>query len=241
MTIFSAIIVEDSRLARLELRELLKVHSYIKIIDEASHVDEGVQKINKQRPDIIFLDINMPEKDGFELLQALDNLPLVVFTTAYDQYAVKAFEHHAFDYLLKPISQKRFDQTIDKVLPLLTSRQTDKHNKKLNEDNQIFIKEGDDCWMVSLQQITMFEIMGNYTRVFFDDNKPLIYKSLNQVESNLPDDVFFRANRQQIINLKHINNIESWFKGSLKAYLSNGVTVDISRRQSQKFKQMLEL
>lgn len=241
MTTYRAIIVEDSRLARLELRELLKIHSCIKIIEEASNVDEGVEKINKHRPDILFLDINMPEKDGFELLETIDELPLVVFTTAYDEYAVKAFEHHAFDYLLKPISQTRFDKTINKLLPLLAERASSTLTKSLREDSQIFIKEGEDCWMVYLHQIALFEIMGNYTRVFFEDNQPLIYKSLNQIESGLPKDVFFRANRQQIINLKHINKIESWFKGSLKVQLLNGQTVDISRRQSQKFKQMLEL
>ena len=181
----------------------------------------------------------MPEKDGFALLEELDQLPTVVFTTAYDEYAIKAFEYKAFDYLLKPISQARFDQTIEKLLPQLQAKHQE--NKQLNENAQIFIKEGENCWMVALKDISLFEIMGNYTKVFFDNKSPLIYKSLNKIEKSLPPELFFRANRQQIINLKHINNVEVWFKGTLKITLSNGLETEVSRRQSLKFKHKLEL
>ncbi|MBL4661115.1 MAG: response regulator transcription factor [Alcanivoracaceae bacterium] len=237
----SAIIVEDSRLARIELQELLKSHPQIEIIAEAENVDKATQLIKQHNPTLIFLDINMPGKNGFDLSESLDQLPIVVFTTAYDEYAIKAFEHNAFDYLLKPISQSRFSKTMDKLLPHLMVKQSDSNEKSLTEKSQVFIKEGEQCWMMSLGQITLFEIMGNYTTVYFDNKQPLIYKSLNQIEKSLPDKLFFRANRQQIINIKHINNVEVWFKGTLKITLKNNIQVEISRRQSIKFRQMLEL
>ncbi len=235
----TAIIVEDSRLARLELKELLKSHVEINIIAEAENVDKAYELIQNKNPDLIFLDINMPEKNGFQLLEMLDKLPIVVFTTAYDEYAIKSFEYNAFDYLLKPIKQERLDKTINKIIPFLEKTQETK-NKVLTENDQIFIKEGEKCWMVKLQDIQLFEIVGNYTRVYFNDNKPLIYKSLNQVELKLPEDVFFRVNRQQIINIKKITKVTPWFNGKLKIELNNNIEVETSRRQALKFRQNLE-
>jgi two-component system LytT family response regulator len=238
MNKFSAIIIEDSRLARNDLKELLLQHPQFQIVAEAENVDDALIEIKKHNPQLIFLDINMPEKDGFALLEELDQIPIVIFTTAYDEYAIKAFEYNAFDYLLKPISQKRFDQTIEKLIPKLSQHNKSK-NKNLTKDSQIFIKEGENCWMIPLSQISLFETMGNYTTVYFQDNSPLIYKSLNKISENLPSDLFFRANRQQIINLKHISNVEVWFKGSLKITLKNNVEIEISRRQSIELRQML--
>ncbi|MEE9348506.1 MAG: LytTR family DNA-binding domain-containing protein [Flavobacteriaceae bacterium] len=240
MTKITAVIVEDSRLARAELKELLKNHPQIDIIGEAENVDKAYKIIQEKNPALLFLDINMPEKDGFELLELLDKIPLVVFTTAYDEYAIKSFEYNAFDYLLKPISATRFAKTINKLIPLLKDKETQTTSKKLITDDQIFIKEGEKCWMVALKDISLFEIMGNYTRVFFEDEKPLIYKSLNQIETQLPND-FFRVNRQQIIRLKSIDKVTPWFNGKLKITLFNGVEVETSRRQALKFRQHLEL
>lgn len=237
---FTAIIVEDSRLARSELMQLLKKHPEIQLVSEAENVNKALIEIKNHNPDLIFLDINMPEKDGFELLQELDQCPTVIFTTAYDEYAIKAFEYNAFDYLLKPISQKRFDASLERLLPQLTEKQKE-NRKQLTDSSQIFIKEDEKCWMIELKNISLFEIIGNYTSVFFDDKNPLIYKSLNKIEKSLPPELFFRANRQQIINLKHIKNVEVWFKGTLKITLNNGTEIEISRRQSQQFKQLLEI
>ncbi len=239
--IITAIIIEDSRLARLELKELLKQHANINIVAEAENADAGKKAITKHHPDLIFLDINMPQKDGFTLLQELDHVPTVIFTTAYDEFAIKAFEYNAFDYLLKPISQKRFDRTIAKLMPKMAKMREHARQKERQARSQIFIKEGENCWLVQLKDILMFEIMGNYTRVFFANKQPLVYKSLNQIEKTLPSTLFFRANRQQIINLNHIDKVEPWFKGSLKIILKNGNAIEASRRQSQQFKQLLEL
>ena len=236
-----AVIVEDSRLARNELKELMKVHKEIEILGEAENVDDGFKLINETKPDLLFLDINMPEKDGFELLEMLDEVPLTIFTTAFDEYAIKSFEYNAFDYLLKPINQKRFSKSIEKIIESINNNATPiiKNENALSLDKQIFIKDGENCWLVKLKDISLFEIVGNYTRVYFEDKKPLIYKSLAQVEEKLPTEVFFRANRQQIININHVKKVVSWFNGKLKIEMNSGEEIEISRRQSYLFKEQL--
>ena len=240
MITLKAVIVEDSRLARNELKELVKTHKEIELLGEAENVDDGFKLINETKPDLLFLDINMPQKDGFELLEMLDEVPITIFTTAFDEYAIKSFEYNAFDYLLKPINQKRFSSSIVKVLEQVNAEPTtvDTENT-LSLDKQIFIKDGEKCWLVKIQDVSLFEIVGNYTRVFFEGNKPLIYKSLAQVEEKLPKEVFFRANRQQIININHVKKVVSWFNGKLKIEMNSGEEIEISRRQSYVFKEQL--
>ncbi|PHS03810.1 MAG: DNA-binding response regulator [Kordia sp.] len=238
----NAVIVEDSRLARNELKELIKKFPNITILGEAENVDDGVVLIQETKPDLLFLDINMPEKDGFQLLEELDEAPLVIFTTAFDEYAIKSFEYNALDYLMKPISVKRFEAAIHKITDRFdSSNVSESPTQKLTENSQIFIKDGEQCWLVKIADIILFEIVGNYTRVYFDNNKPLLYKSLNQVEDKLPINNYFRANRQQIINTNHIKNVIPWFSGKLKLEMINGVEVEVSRRQSQSFKERLSL
>lgn len=237
---YTAIIVEDSRLARNELKELLIKHTSIEVVAEAENVDNAFNYIQNKMPDILFLDINLPQKSGFDLLEMLDEVPLVIFTTAYDEFAIKSFEYNAFDYLLKPISQDRFDKSILKVLDALKEKQVIS-NKKLTVSSQIFIKDGEKCWLVVVSDIKCFEVVGNYTRVYFNNEKALTYKSLNQIEAKLPDELFFRANRQQIINLNDIEKVDPWFNGKLKVKLTNNVEIEISRRQSIKFREQLGL
>lgn len=237
MNKITALIVEDSRLARNELKELIKVHPEIEVIGEAENVDDAYNIISQNMPQILFLDINMPEKDGFELLEMLDHIPITIFTTAYDEYAIKSFEYNAFDYLLKPMNSERFAKTVNKVIEAVTSASDAKRDVTL--DSQIFIKDGERCWMVKLKDISLFEVVGNYTKVFFDKEHPMIYKSLNQIEEKLVVGTFFRANRQQIINLEHIQNVVPWFNGKLKVTLQNEAEVEISRRQSIKFREQL--
>ncbi|NQY30570.1 MAG: response regulator transcription factor [Flavobacteriaceae bacterium] len=238
----NAVIVEDSRLARNELKEFLKEFPNITILGEAENVDDGVILIQETKPDLLFLDINMPEKDGFQLLEELDEAPMVIFTTAFDEYAIKSFEYNALDYLMKPINPKRFEVAIQKITERMNNRTAlETSIEKLNGDSQIFIKDGEQCWLVKIADIILFEIVGNYTRVYFDNNKPLLYKSLNQVEEKLPNSNYFRANRQQIINTNHIKNVIPWFSGKLKLEMINGVDVEVSRRQSQSFKERLSL
>ncbi len=237
-----AVIVEDSRLARQELKELLKNHKEVELIGEAENVDKAYELIQKEQPDLLFLDINMPEKDGFELLEMLDVVPITIFTTAFDEYAIKSFEYNALDYLLKPVNAKRFASALQKAEGKLKKNASpEAKSQKLNADSQIFIKDGEACWLIRIGEISHFEIVGNYTRVFFEDKRPLLYKSLNQIEEKLPEDSFFRVNRQQIINTNFIEGVVPWFNGKLKLEMKNGDEIEVSRRQSYIFKDKMSL
>ncbi|WP_047246297.1 LytR/AlgR family response regulator transcription factor [Maribacter thermophilus] len=243
MTHIKAVIVEDSRLARNELRELIKKYPQLEVIGEAENVDDAYTLIQETRPQLLFLDINMPEKDGFELLEMLDHIPITIFTTAFDEYAIKSFEYNALDYLLKPINEKRFAQAIEKIEEKLNAQKEEPvlENRRLTGNSQIFIKDGEKCWLIKIGDISHFEIVGNYTRVFFQDEKPMLYKSLNQIEEKLPQKYFFRANRQQIINTNYIVDVVPWFNGKLKLTMANGDEIEVSRRQSYLFKDKMSL
>ena len=241
-----AIIIDDERLARAELRKLLQEFPEVEVVDEAANVDEGISKIENHNPDIIFLDIQMPGKTGFDLLSELDRAPQVIFTTAYDEYALKAFEVNALDYLLKPIEPRRLADAMEKLAkgrqPNFHRSPTehDKHSL-LSEDDQVFVKDGERCWFVKLSEVRLFESVGNYAKVFFGPNKPLILKSLNALEERLDDKVFFRANRKHIVNLRMIEKIEPYFNGGLLLELKGGEKIEVSRRQTVKFKEMMSL
>lgn len=233
----TAIIVEDSRLARNELKDLLKEIPEVEIIAEAENADVAFEVINSQNPDLIFLDIQLPGKDGFQLLEMLENVPMVIFTTAFDEFAIKSFEYNTLDYLLKPINPKRLSQAIEKVKQKLAEK-TEKQDKKLDFEDQIFIKDGEKCWMVKISEIYLFEVEGNYTKVFFRNEKAVLTRSLNIIEKKLPQEKYFRANRNTIFNINYIQNIENWFSGNLMIKLPNDNQVEISRRQAVLFKEI---
>ncbi|HYJ63260.1 MAG TPA: response regulator [Parafilimonas sp.] len=235
-----AIIVDDERLARTELKKMLQDYPDINVIDEAANAEEGIEKIETQNPDIIFLDIQMPGKTGFDLLASLEKAPHVIFTTAYDEYALKAFDVNALDYLLKPIEPKRLADAVHKLNDEI-SREKDHGSNRgpLTEADQVFVKDGERCWFVKLSEIRLFESVGNYAKVYFGTNKPLILKSLNALEERLDDHVFFRANRKHIINLRWIEKIEPYFNGGLLVELKGGEKIEVSRRQTVKFKEMM--
>ncbi len=234
-----AIIVDDERLARQELKSLLAEFSEIEIIQECNSAMDAIEEVDRLKPDVVFLDIHMPGKDGFGVLEELDYTPHVIFVTAYDEYAIKAFEVNALDYLLKPIQTDRLKEAINKVNAELS--QPVMNNDKLGENSQVFVKDGEKCWFVKLGDVPMFESEGNYVRVYFDKNKPLILKSLNNLANRLDEDVFFRANRKFIINLKWIEKIENWFNGGLMVELKNGEKIEISRRQASKLRELKSL
>ncbi len=234
-----AIIVDDERLARKELHNLLAKYPSIEIIGEYDNAEDAISEIEKQKPDLVFLDIHMPGKDGFGVLEELIYVPQVIFVTAYDEYAIKAFEVNALDYLLKPIQPERLDEAINKLSAQLQNNNIP--TNKLNANDQVFVKDGEKCWFVKLEDVPMFESEGNYVRVYFKGNKPLILKSLNNLANKLDEDVFFRANRKFIINLNWIENVENWFNGGLMVKLKTGDKVEISRRQATKLKEMKSL
>lgn len=243
-----AIIIDDERLARTELRKLLQDFPEIEIVDEASNAEEGIQKIENHNPDLIFLDIQMPGKTGFDMLSELDHAPQVIFTTAYDEYALKAFEVNALDYLLKPVEPRRLADAVEKLRKSAHNGSPEKTNGHhteptsiLGENDQVFVKDGERCWFVKLSEVRLFESVGNYAKVFFGSNKPLILKSLNALEERLDDKVFFRANRKHIVNLRMIEKIEPYFNGGLLLELKGGEKIEVSRRQTVKFKEMMSL
>jgi two-component system LytT family response regulator len=239
-----AIIIDDERLARAELRKLLLDFPEIEVVDEAANAEEGIRKIDELQPDLIFLDIQMPGKTGFDMLAELERAPQVIFTTAYDEFALRAFEVNALDYLLKPVEPRRLADAIQKLQQGETreiNRQPAEfvNNSILGEADQVFVKDGERCWFVKLSEIRLFESVGNYAKVFFGPNKPLILKSLNALEERLDEKVFFRANRKHIVNLRMIEKIEPYFNGGLLLELKGGEKIEVSRRQTVKFKEMM--
>lgn len=232
-----AIVVEDSRLARKELIEMIKeLNIYIEIL-EAENGLQAVEKITKEKPDVIFLDIHLPGMNGFEVLEQLDFVPPVIFTTAFDEYAIKSFEYNAIDYLMKPIGKERLASAVKK----LPDPSPEEVRPKLEEGQQIFVRDGDKCWFVKIDDIRLFESVGNYTRVYFENEKPMILKTLNYLEGILDDKKYFRVNRQQIINVKFVNTIDKSFNGKLKIKLSTDEVVEVSRRQSSEFQALFSL
>lgn len=235
------IIVDDERLARNELKKILKDFPEIEIIEEAVNVADAKEKIEELNPQLIFLDIQMPGgKTGFDLLNDLEYMPKVVFTTAYNEFAIKAFDFNALDYLLKPIDAKRLAEAIQKVKKGIEQDHNIQKNV-LGKDDQVFVKDGERCWFVKLNEVRLFESVGNYAKVFFGTNKPLILKSLNSLEERLDNKIFFRANRKHIINLQKIAKIDSQFNGGLKVTLDGGEEIEISRRQAVKFRDTMSL
>jgi len=238
-----ALVIDDERLARKELTSLLGQFPKIEVIGEAVNADDAQEKIENLKPEILFLDIQMPGRNGFELLESLDQVPKVIFTTAYDEYALKAFEVNALDYLLKPISKERLEECIQKIIDGEQSEQKGKSDEeyKLGLNDQVFVKDGDKCWFVRLSNVRLFESDGNYIKVYFDNVKPMIHKSLNALDKKLDDRSFFRASRKHIINLSWVDSIESWFNGGLLVKMKGGDKVEVSRRQASKFKDMMSL
>jgi len=231
------ILIDDEPLAIMELQAMLKKYIDIEVVATAENAIDAINKINEHKPQLIFLDINMPSKSGFDLLEELDEAPLVIFVTAYDQYAIKAFDVNALDYILKPVNTDRLAEAIEKIKKQIGQNKS--NESKLTIDKRIFIKDGEQCFFVPLAEIFLIESVGNYARIFYQDKKPLLHKSLNYLEEKLPDTHFFRAGRQHIINTHFIKNISPFFNSALQVEMQSGVKIDISQRQSVKFKEIM--
>ncbi|HXA49271.1 MAG TPA: LytTR family DNA-binding domain-containing protein [Candidatus Acidoferrum sp.] len=226
-----ALIIDDERLARVELRRLLGAHPEVEIEGEAREGEEALELIAKATPDLIFLDIQMPGMTGFEVLERLDDVPQVIFTTAYDVYALKAFEVNALDYLLKPIQPERLAAALAKVRPRAEPARLE----------QVFVRDGERCWIVRLPDIFLLESEGNYTRLCFGNERPLIRRSLNALEEQLDPAMFFRAGRKEIVNLKWIERVDLGIAGGLTVTLRGGRQVEMSRRQSARLREVMSL
>lgn len=240
-----ALLIDDERLARNELRRLLAAHPDIEIVGEAVDVEDAAAKVAELKPGLLFLDVQMPGADGFSLLERLDPpLPAVIFTTAYDEFAVKAFEFNALDYLLKPVDPNRLIAALERLRgreSALAGSAAPLAATRLSLEDKVFVREGDRCWFVPVKSIRLLESEGNYTRLHFDDNKPQLFRSLTAMEERLDPRNFFRANRKQVINLTWVEGIEPWFSGGLLVKLKGGLKVELSRRQAQDFRERMSL
>ena len=234
MKTYKTIIIDDERLAREEVKRALSNYPEFEVLGEAANVDEAIVLIEKEHPDIIFLDIHMPEKSGFDLLEELTMVPKVVFTTAYDQYAVQAFEVNATDYLVKPLREERFSVTIEKIKAEFAKTEVKKDPLPMHY--KIFIKDGEQCHFIPLSDIRLIQSMDNYARLFFNEEKAMIKRSLNLLQEKLDPTVFFRINRSQIINTHYIKEIHPYFNNKLQIIMTSGEKLEVSSRQSAKFK-----
>ncbi len=230
------LIVDDERLARAELRRLLAAHPEVQIIGEAANILEARQAIEEMAPELILLDVQMPGGSGFDLLATLEHVPAVIFTTAFDQYAIRAFDVSALDYLLKPIEAPRLASALQKFKK---EPEAARDKPQLSApDGKVFIKDGDRCWFVAMEQIILFESEGNYTRVYFDRNRPLLLRSLNQLEARLDPERFLRVSRRQIVNLDFVVDIAPAPAGGMVLTLKDELKVPMSRRRAAQFKQL---
>jgi two-component system LytT family response regulator len=226
-----ALIIDDERLARSELRRLLAAHPEVEIRGEARNGEEALELVERLAPDLLFLDIQMPGLNGFELLERLEDVPQVIFTTAYDQYAIRAFEVNALDYLTKPVVPARLGAALAKVRPRSVPARLER----------VFVREGERCWIVALSDIFLFESEGNYTRICFNGQRPLVRRSLDSLEAQFDPAMFFRASRREIVNLKWIDRVDITASGGLLVTLPGGKAVEMSRRQSIRLREILSL
>jgi two-component system LytT family response regulator len=237
----NALLVDDERLARQELRRLLGGHANVTIVGEAVNADEAVARLAEPSIDLVFLDIQMPGGSGFDVLERLDRVPLVVFTTAFDEYAVRAFEVNAFDYLLKPVRPERLASALEKARAMLATAREVRPERPRSSAERVFLRDGERCWIVQWAEIVLFEVEGNYARAYFGSNRPLIRVSLNALEAKLDPAVFFRASRQHIVNLRFIESVETTPDDTYIIHLKNKSEVPVSRRQSRQLRENLGL
>jgi two-component system LytT family response regulator len=234
-----ALIVDDERLARNELRRLLAAHPALEIVGEVANPIEARAAIEALAPDLVFLDVQMPGGSGFDLLASLDAVPAVIFTTAFDQYALRAFDVSALDYLLKPIEPARLAHALRKFEALVAlPAPVPAPQQAPAADGKVFIKDGERCWFVALEQIMLFESEGNYTRVYFEANRPLLLRSLNQLEARLDPERFLRVSRRQIVNLDFVTGIAPGPGSGMVLTLKGEIKVPMSRRRAAEFRQL---
>jgi two-component system, LytTR family, response regulator len=239
-----ALLIDDERLARSELRRLLASIPEVEVVGEAGNAGQARELLRTLAPELLFLDVQMPGETGLDLLATLEPpVPHVIFTTAYDEFAVKAFEFNALDYLLKPVDPARLAAALERLRQRAASPASAAAlaPARLAPEDKVFVREGDRCWFVTVQSIRLLESEGNYTRVHFDEVQPQLFRSLNAMEQRLDPRCFFRANRRQLINLRWVDKIEPWFSGGLLVELKGGVKVELSRRQAQEFRERMSL
>jgi two-component system LytT family response regulator len=242
-----AILIDDEPLARLMVKEYLQPYANIEIVAECNDGFEGVKAINQHQPDLIFLDIQMPKITGFEMLELIDNPPKVIFTTAFEEFAIKAFEAHAVDYLLKPFSKERFDKAMNKLLLQQRTTVDGKATQDVLEtasqapaqSNRIVVKDGGKIKIIPITQVQYLEAADDYVRIHTADGKFLKKKTMGFFEASLPAEQFVRVHRSYIINTSLITRIDPYEKDSHLALLSTGAKIAVSRSGYAKLKEVL--
>jgi two-component system, LytTR family, response regulator len=233
-----ALIVDDEPPARRELRRLLSDFPWIDIVGESGNIMDAAAKIEELAPALLFLDIQMPGGSGFDLLARLDQVPQVIFTTAYDEHAVRAFEVNALDYLLKPIEPERLSAALARVRKDGVGHGPTAAGAPIQ---QLFLRDGSQCWFVPLKEVRLLTSEGNYVRLSWGNRAPLFNRSLIALEQRLDPQHFFRANRSQVINLDFIANVDLGINGRLHVQLRGGPEVEISRRQARLFRSQMSI
>lgn len=241
------VIIDDEPLARSLVVEYLQQHPSIEIAAECNDGFQGVKAIMQHKPDLIFLDIQMPKINGFEMLELLDSTPSVIFTTAFDEYAIKAFEANAIDYLLKPFSKERFDLAIQKWSEKKNTTSSEKNiqtllentTKQPDEKNRIVVKNGSDIRIVPMVDVMYIEAYDDYVKIFTKDTYFLKKKTMNYYEQVLDSNHFFRTHRSFIINLQELTKIEPLEKNTYVVLLKNGKRIPLSRTGYSKLKETL--
>lgn len=234
-------IVDDARLARRELRVLLQSHPEVAIAGEAGGVGEALEALPAADPEVLLLDIHMPDGSGFDLLERLDHTPAVIFTTAYDQHALRAFEANALDYLVKPIDPKRLSEALEKAGTALASSTAVTGGGKLTGDSVVFVRDGERCWFVKLAEISHIHVDGNYTHVHFRGQRALLARALSALEARLDARLFFRANRNTLVNVGFVERVDPWVNDGYRLLLRDGAEVEVSRRRARQLRETLAL
>jgi len=249
------VIIEDEAPARDLVKAYIKTNSNIELIGECQDGFSGVKAINELKPDLIFLDIQMPKLTGFEMIELLEEVPEIIFTTAYDQFAIKAFELSAVDYLMKPFSRERFNEAVSKVLVRIQNRETPKNKTRIKNENienftkirkdsieqieRLFVKTGTKIDVVSVVDIIKIEAQDDYVEIHTATKKYLKNDTMNYLEKVLPSKTFSRVHRSHIINLNHINKIEKYGKESYIVKLNDGSIVNVSKSRIKELKSQL--
>jgi len=239
-----AIIIDDEPLARSIILEYLKKYEEIECVQECADGFEGVKAIQLHKPDLIFLDIQMPKINGFEMLELLDHIPSTIFTTAFDEFAIKAFESHALDYLLKPFSQERFDKALQKSQ--LTHKEGEALKTKLilenqipGQNNRIVVKTSHKIKIIPVAEIQYFEAADDYINIITLDGDYLKNWTMNFLESFLNPGQFIRTHRSYIVNIQEITRIEPYEKDSFRIILKSGKPIPLSKTGHSRLKQVL--
>jgi two-component system, LytTR family, response regulator len=233
----TCIIIDDEKLARDLLREYLESFDTIELIAECAKGTEAVDKINKMKPDLIFLDVQMPGMNGFDVLEEIDHEPYVIFTTAYDQYAIKAFEKNAVDYLLKPLDEERFRLAVNRVLKRKQQENSNIENLlsslrgegKASYESHIFVQKSEKLFNLPVEEIIFLEASGDYTIITTKSDQFVSSSGIGKLEEILNPETFIRVHRSTIINLNSLKEIERHFNGGMVVKMQNGKSFPVSR------------